>query len=450
MSQGRVAAPPRLMAKRLSQVRKIHSIPRRVFLLALVFYSFLLFSPEVSVNINGLALPSYRIALLLLSFPAFMWFVKGPKGALSIVDLAVFIACVWIVLSFSIIYGFAGGVIRAGGVVVDVGISYFIARASIATLDDLRYFLVLVAPGIILAGALLFVESVSGVLIVRPAFASVFGAAQYSVSDGGSITSLTYEKRLGLLRAYGPFGHPILAGVLMISLLPIYLKSGLRSWPFFGGIAACLSGVFGLSSATFLALGLVILALMIDKIRPLIPKLNWWTVVTCLIFALLGLQIVSKNGLIPIISRLTLMPHTAHYRRAIWEYGWQNVEKNPWFGLGYQSWDRLSWMHDSVDAHFLLLAMRHGLVVPAVLLCGMFFMMIRAGILSSRLKKIDRELLVGVNISLVVLFFVGQTVAFFGSMHIVFMSLLGILASLTNWAERSSEPRQQIYLITPV
>lgn len=246
--------------------------------LALVFYSFLLFSPEVAINAGGINLPIYRIALLLFALPSVVILVKRQASSINFIDVAVTMASFWIMLSFSLTYGLQEGLVRGGGVLVDTGFAYLVARASVSSLNDLRYLLMIILPGLMFAGLILTVESFSGQLLLRPAFISIFGNASSFVTDGGSITGLANETRIGLLRAYGPFAHPILAGVFMVAFLPLFYFSNLRSWPYLSGVVVTLTGFFSLSSAAFLSLLIAVFAIIIDRVKNLFPKLTWWTI----------------------------------------------------------------------------------------------------------------------------------------------------------------------------
>lgn len=420
-----VAASPRLVSTRIGLSNPL----RNVMPLAVLFYSFLLFSPEVAVNAGGINLPSYRIALLMLALPAVVMVIKRPEVRFHFIDVAVAIASFWIMLSFMLHYGFQNGLVRGGGLFVDTALSYLVARASVARFDELRYLLMILLPGLMLAGSLLALESLSGRLLFRPAYVSLFGSVQSAVTEGGSVTGLDTETRLGLMRAYGPFEHPILAGVFMASFLPLYYFSGLRSWPFWMGLAVTLTAIFSLSSGAFLCLFIALGAIGVNYLKRYLPQLSWWTVSAFTMLLVIVAHIASQNGIISVLSRITLTPHTADYRVAIWRYGWKTIENFPWFGIGYKSWERLSWMHDSVDAHFLLLGMRHGVLVPLILAAAVIYGLIRLGSLSSALKPQDKQLAIGINISIVMLFVVAQTVAFFGSGTIAFMIFLALLAA---------------------
>ncbi len=432
----------RSLARIASKRRVMQLIP-----LLVVFYSVFLLPPEVEFSVFGVNFPSYRIALLVVSVPVLWSSIRGRIATIHFMDVAILIIGFWTMLSFTLNYGLGVGLVRGAGITIDTVLPYFVARNCIKSLDDLRYFLILALPAIALAGIALVAESLSGQLIVRPAFASIFG--NMSAFAGGETTgSLTLEAEYrlgGLLRAYGPFPHPILAGIMMIGFLPLYYFSGLRSWPLIGGILFTLSGFFGLSSSAFLALILAFGAVGIYHVKAYIPKISWWSINSLLLLLVVTLHMVSKNGIIPIISRLTLTPHTAEYRLNIWAWGSLSVEKNPWFGIGYRQWERFSWMGESVDAHFLLLAMRHGLIVPVIMLAAIFYGMIRLGLTTPYLSPKDRAFVIGINICMLIFVIVGQTVNYFGSANILLMSVIAFVASAVAWANgQMTFKRQQV------
>jgi O-antigen ligase len=424
---------------------------RRLIPLVLVYYSFLLFPPEVQVNVLDVNLPSYRIVLLALSIPALRMMLTNKSQGGTALDMAVAFIAFWILLSFTMIYGFESGIVRGAGIMIDTAVPYLIARVCVKSFDDLRYFLILCLPGLIFAGGALALESLSGRLLVRPAFASIFG--NLSAFVGGEATGslvINDEYRLGLLRAYGPFPHPILAGVVMVGFLPLYYLSGLRSWPLLVGIGTSLTGFFALSSSTFLVLMITVFALLIYHLKRYVPKMTWWKVTGLVGLGGWTVHMVSQSGIISVLSRLTLTPHTAEYRTLIWEYGSASVGKHPWFGIGYNQWERLSWMGESVDAHFLLLAMRHGVIVPVLLFMAIVYSMIKLGMAIPRLAPKDETFAIGINICMVVYLVVGQTVNYFGSSNVVFMSIVAFLASALVCANGQIQERGRLGLARPV
>jgi len=418
--------------------------------LVFVFYSFLLLSPEVEISIFGVSFPSYRLALLVMALPAFWMMVNNKQGSASTLDYVVAFTSFWIMLSFITVYGFESGIVRGTGIVIDTALMYMVARVCVRTPDELRYFLLLILPGLIFAGGSLVLESLSGRLFVRPFFISIFGGLDSFA--GGEVTgsqSLEKEYRLGgLLRAFGPFPHPILAGAIMAGFLPLYYFSGLRSWPFILGVTLAFTSFFSLSSAAFLSLMIAVGAIGVYHVKSYIPKISWWTIVSLIGLAVWAIHMSTGGGIISALARLTLTPSTAYYRQLIWEYGSKTVANNPWFGIGYRQWDRPSWMiGDSVDAHFLLLAMRHGLIVPALLLAGIAYGMIKLGINQTRLTPRDKAFMIGVNITLFLYLIVGQTVNYFGSANLVLMTMVAFLASMVAWSDCEVKMRSQLRLM---
>lgn len=432
-------APPRTAPA--NQSRGLLVVTPLVF----VFYSFLLFPPEVSGSIFGVNLPSYRQALLAMAVPSLWIIMKNRDGGFVPLDYIVMIIGFWIMLSFMTIYGVESGLVRGTGVFIDNMIVYLVARASITNANELRYFILLCLPGLVFAGGSVAFESLSGRLWVRPFFTSIFG--NISSFRGGEVTGallLEQEYRLGLLRAYGPFPHPILAGTVLAGFLPLIYFSGIRSWPLLVGIGISLAAFFSLSSAAFLSLFIGLGAIIGFHVKPFFPKISWWTIVSILLIMAMAAHITSKNGIISVLGRFTLNSSTAEYRTLIWEHGSINVAKNPWFGLGYNQWERLRWMvTDSVDAHFLLLAMRHGLIVPVLLLAGIIHGMIKLGLLMPSLDERDRTFMIGLNITIFGYLVVGQTVNFFGSTTLVFMSMVAFLASMVQWTGRQAKAEAQ-------
>ncbi|MEM7780755.1 MAG: O-antigen ligase family protein [Pseudomonadota bacterium] len=411
-----------------------------------LFCTFFLLPPEVSISLAGVWLPAYRIALLIGLVFAFVRLAKAGGQYFSVPDALIAIVAVWILTSFSLIYGFGDGILRGGATVLDIIGSYLLARLCIRDFSDFRYFLMLVLPGLALGGGIMALESLSGNLLLRPTAAAIFGnVAAYSGGDATGQIVLREEVRLGLLRAYGAFSHPILGGLILGIFLPLFYFSGIRGWPWFAGTGAALAAVFSLSSAALLGLVIGLGAIGMDFVkRRIVPQLSWWTMLFMLGLLLFSLHMASKNGLVAVLSRLTLVPHTASYRLLIWEHGSKTVREHPWFGIGYQQWDRLAWMGESVDAHFLLLAMRHGLIVPILIIAAALYAMLRLGVFVPRLKPIDARQVLGVNIALAILLVAGQTVAFFGASNLVFMSLIGFAASLASVAGRPA------YATTPI
>lgn len=424
-SISRVENPP-VLRPRLAPTptRKAHPIGIILPAIVLVFAAIL--PTEVRITVAEQNLYAPRIVGFLLLPVVISRLVKTPIK-FSFCDVGIVIAAAWMVFAFSVYYGPAEGVIRGGALAFDTAMPYLVARVSFRSLADIRRFLVLVAPILFAAGILMFLEVATSRYLVKPAFAELFGE-RAAYEDGLEVAreDMSVNWRFGLLRAIGPFPHPILAGLFIISFLPLYLNSGLRKWPYWIGTMAAVFAIFSVSSAAFIGIILNVGLLVADKLEKRIEFISWRVVIPCFVGLMLVANMMTEKGIIPWLSRFTLNPQTAHYRRLIWRYGSESVERNPWFGIGFTGYERLHWMPQTVDNHWLLIAIRYGLLPAVVLLVVALFTILSLAQASTKYQEADRKLLVGIAVSLFTFTLLGFSVAFFGGSKTWFYMLVGI------------------------
>lgn len=396
---------------------------------ALLIYATFL-PPEARLVLAGQNLYAPRIVgFLLIPFLLRQLVAHPPQWRFF--DALFFISLTWILISFSAAYGVFDGILRGGALVLDIFLPYVIARAFVQDLNDLRRLLILIAPGAILVGFSLLAESLSGQFLVRPLFADFFGPiASYEGGDASGTFALRVDYRLGLLRAYGPFPHPIHAGLFMASMLPLYASSGLRGWPVVVGVTAALFAAFSGSSAAYLSFFIAFVLLAYDRIQERVEAATWPIFILGSSVVLLAAELLSKNGVIAIIARATINPQSASYRRLIWEYGTQSVANHPWLGIAFADYQRLPWMGASVDHYWLLLAIRHGVLVPTALLLMALIILVSLSRQIPSLGLADRRFATGLIIAIFLMIVLGATVAFAGSVLCLFFLLLGACGSV--------------------
>ena len=342
-------------------------------------------------------------------------------------DFGMLVVALWLPASFTQNYDLMTGIEAGGSQTVDMMLAYLIGRASIRTYQDLRSMLLFVFPGLCAAGLLMMLESLSGRLFVREAFQSAFGGAG---EVGGE---LRYERRRGFLRAYGPFSHPIHAGMYLTTYVPLFWFMFRRKKWRVAGLGPGLLSLFSLSSAGFL--GLLINAVLIgfDWIQKFVKELGWKMFVIVIGMTMAAIQFFSQGGLIPVIYRyLTFNPRTGWYRTQIWTYATDDVVDNPLWGIGYAGYTRPPWLsaNPSIDAHYLSMAVKYGLV-PAVIyfLVAVLLIFLLGARASRAATTLQRDTFVGLAICLTVIVVVLFTVAIWGSMLAWFNFLLGVLVS---------------------
>lgn len=428
----RQSAPP---VRRAVKLRQGSSAIANLLPILLLVYSTLL-PQEVRVSVAGQVMYPYRATALIL-LPWLLNRLVTGRLPFRAADLWMFGGVTWMVVSFVAFYGLGDGISRGGALAFDVIAPYLIARICIRNLQDLRRFLVFFAPGLFFAGASMMIESVTHRQIVRPIASAVFGPLPYFESGQAASSAKDFNVvRLGLLRAAGPFSHPILAGLFMASFLPLIFTSGLRKWPYALGLTASFCAIFSVSSAAFLSFIITGMLLGYEWLQDRLRGIGWKFFIFTLSAFLLLVQNASQSGVMPIIIRYTLDPQTGWYRQLIWEYGTRSIERHPWFGIGFTDYERLPWMINSIDNHWLLLGVRHGYIAPICFFMASLVGIYRLAEASGGFQAMDRKLARGVVFSLVGLVLSGFTTSYFGGTLTWFIALIGISYSLSENSAR--------------
>jgi MFS family permease len=373
---------------------------------------------QAVVELGPLRLYAYRIALLLL-FPWIVGQLMTGKIKLVLPDVLIMFASIWMFISFTMHMGFAGGLESGGVIGAELMSAYFIGRRCVRNQDALRRILILALPGFLFAAALVAIESITQTIFVAPFFERIFGSVLG--------IDIRYETRLGLLRAFGPFPHPILGGLYLSSLIAIFALSGFRARTRNLGILAGCAAFFSLSSAGLIGIILNIALLSYEKIQKRVNGLSWPLLVYTTIVISIGIELVSEGGLLSVIIRyLTFDAATGYYRLLIWEYAGADVWQHPWIGIGFAEFTRPVWMvSDSIDAHWLLLAVRYGLPCALSVFLTTILAIFAIGRATNGSSREDRSFLVGIGISLFVMAMLLFTVTLWGPTLAWFTMLLG-------------------------
>jgi len=406
---------------------------------------------EVRLNLAGQTMYAYRIAWLAFA-PWIIFKMLSGKFAYRFIDALVALSAAWMALAFTVVEGVGKGLPSGTAIALDVLMPYLITRHCIASTNDLRRLLVLMAPIALAIGGMMILESVLHTRFIRDGAQAIFGALSTRELGDVDFRGGQIDTRFGLMRAMGPFSHPILAGLFFAGLMPLYWFSKLRGWPYLVGLASGIGAVFSLSSAAFAGLGMFVILAFVDRLRKLFTFFSWPTFL--ILMAGLGvlLQVASQNGLISVLIRFTMNPATGYYRLLIWEYGSKMVERRPLFGSGYAPFQGLFWMGDSVDTIWLQIAIRSGLPAAVALGLAVLVAIVGLGIAASRSQENDQSTRIGLAITLAMFFALGFTVSFFGGMLIWFVMMLGAGVSLGQFLPpaRRMAPRRPVARLAPM
>ena len=256
----------------------------------------------------------------------------------------------------------------------------------------------------------------------------------FAQSTTGNWYLFSNEERSGMLRAASFFEHPILFGVFCSALLsPVWFTT--TGAARLVKLAVVATGTFfSLSSAPLLVFMAQLGLIGVEKATRWLPRrvaVLGGGAVGLFIF----LQLFSGRGAIGWLTLLMLDPATAWYRKAQIEYSMDDILRNPFFGIGNHTWTRPYWVSESIDDHFIAIAIRSGL--PAL-----FFFLGALYLLWRTLGRIDAtqqpplflQLRRGWGLMMVALILGGLTVTYFGRMQPLLAFYIGLGASLAGTA----------------
>jgi hypothetical protein len=370
------------------------------------------------LTFGSVRLSVYRIFLLIAVLPCLGMWASGKAGRIRVADFALLAFCAWCALSLIQIHGVSASIQPAGMIVIETMGPYLLARCYVRSPETFYSVALLLFWTIAILLPFAIYESVTGSKPLLELFGLFFPTTE--------ATGL--EQRFGLWRVQGPFDHPILFGVCCGSALGLtYLALGEGKSP---ALRLLMTGIVGLTASLSLSGG------AISALGAQVLLIGWnetlrrfegrWTVLFFILGAMYLFIAVASNQSVAsfYISRFSFDQQSAGFRLLIWEYGSASALNHPWFGVGFNEWDRPSWMPPSIDMFWLLYAVRHGIPAAALLMFGFLALyvpaLLRRG-LNERLSLYRLAYLV----SLTSFFLAGWTVHFWNGAYVLFTFILG-------------------------
>lgn len=402
----------------------------------LLAYS-LLIPEQIFIYLFNFVLFPYRLLLICMIPGILSSFVNGTvRGRVS--DIVILTAMIWIVTALSFTIGIDRALANGGASALDIGASYFAARCTITSGERARLLLVRIGPAFLIAGISIIVETASGRYILQPFVASLLGVKL----EGPLFASVS--GRLGLIRGTGPFGHPILAGLQLASVLPLFLLARMKLVPRSVGVVAAVFSLGTVSSSALIALILAVVLVSYEYIGSLVKSLTWKLLVIGTGLGAVALQLFTRGGIVGIVVNfLTLDKWTAYYRTLVWQYGVMNVAMHPWLGNGFSDWIRPAWMPVSIDNYWLLMAMTYGVPEAVMRISLPILVVFAAGSRMASMDMADRRVLLGFSITIVILTLMAFTVAFWGVTQAWYYFLIGTTLSLAEGGRQVTAPMRR-------
>ena len=328
----------------------------------------------VFADLGGLRLSPTRVLFLALVPVLTIRLLMGRYGRPRLVDALMYLHVFWLALSIAVNNRDAFVTFVGSNALILLG-GYLVGRATIRDAADMRGFALVL--GTLVACSLPFAiyETVTARMVIPPLIDRLpFVFSNYNIN---------YDRRLGFDRVQFVFAHPIHYG-LWCSLAFSLVFVGLRGrvgfikrtiWTAIIGVSTFLS----LSSGPFLAMMTQLpLAAYGFATRRFAWSWKAFMIVFAIVYVILDL-LSDRPAYLAIISRLTFSSSTTYIRYTLLQFGFRQIERTPFLGVGYNEWELPHYMTGSLDNYWLMTALVYG--VPAfVFLFGAFLLtLIAAG-----------------------------------------------------------------------
>jgi len=368
--------------------------------------------------IGPLRLSPNRLVLLVMVLPCLYMLVSGKAGRIRTPDIALLLLWAWSAIAMIVNHGLIEKFEAMGIFFVETLGAYLLGRVMIRDAESFRKMVQLLFASVVVLGPLVISETILGRNLLRDAVDMIGTTYGYA----------NLAPRLGLNRAQGTFAHPILLGVYCGTVIALayyvlgYGKVGLaKAWR---ALVALFTAATCLSSGPLAAMtgqtGMIAWDIVFHKD----PK-RWWRLAAFYAFCWVFVDILSNRTPPEVfITYFALNEATAWNRIAIWIHGSASVLNHPFFGVGFGDWDRPSWMSDSMDMYWLVVAVRYGL--PGIAMMALAFLWIFLKVALRRwLDPRHNAYRLGFLGCMLGYFLVGWTVHFWNETYVMFLFMLG-------------------------
>ena len=317
-------------------------------------------------------------------------------------------------------YNHAAQGVESGGILfLEVVLSYFVGLSIAGNSGVLRKNINIVMLIFVLLLPFAIIEAMDGYRLFH-VMAGEFAGVPYSDYLGDKYF------RYDLHRASTVFAHPILYAVISVmfmALLPVLFGMGRQLIYFIAIVGAAITSV---SSVAFIMLAWTIIMYVLKSIAKSFSGV-YRLLLALAVVVYIAVSIASDRGPVRVlISVVSLNPETAYTRYLQWVFASDDIAASPLMGIGFSEWSRPFWLGNSVDSHWLLVALRHG--YPAVILLGLFFWLSMAGFWKEYRRSNDAlsfAFFVSVSSFVIAAF----TVAYFDRAHMMLYLVMGFYNS---------------------
>jgi hypothetical protein len=389
-----------------------------------------------SFALFGLRLTVARLVLLALAPCALIAYgrlVSSGRYRFVLSDLFMPLTGLWIIIAPSAADGLSQGIVKGGVMALDFVVAYAAMRAIPQERQETEALVKILCAALSIAGYLSIFDPLTGAPFLQEL---ALGISGYQFDNAGHFSAEDLL-RFGLMRASGPFGHPILLGTAMAyGLVFTYALRG--TFRVLCGVGCAIGLVASFSSAPLLAL---IVAVILAIYGKLVQFRGRWFVLgmaATLCFMLFVLLHPAPFGWL--LGHFLLNAQTGNYRLLIWQYAGEGVLASPMMGMGLMDPypTRPVWLAPTVDSIWLMSAMQFG-ITGSVLIASSIVSACWASA-----EREDQEEGVGniygqrmakcLSMNLLLTILLGFTVHFWGNSWILLGLMAGLRASFSQWS----------------
>lgn len=330
-------------------------------LLMLFIFSLVL---PINIYLGAIRLSPYRIIVLLMFIPAAVQLFSGLVGKVRATDWFMMLFAAWASLGLFLHLPLERAIEAVGIFTAESLGAYLLGRTLIRNEKSFRIMVRAIFILLIVLFPFAIYESLSGRAILLELLRPFFSVPPQGMQS----------PRFGLRRAQVLFEHPIIYGTFAASILGLvsYVFSKRRFQVNIPGAGfVSIAAVLSVSSSTIAAIFVQIIFVAWDIFTKTI-KSRWWVLFILILILYFIIDLLSsRSPFHVIVSYLTFSQGSSYNRILIWQYGSAEVWRHPVFGIGFEEWERPSWMSGSMDNMWLVMAVRHG--IPAFLLLALAF-----------------------------------------------------------------------------
>jgi hypothetical protein len=374
---------------------------------------------ELDFYLGTIRLSCQRLVLIAFLPSAFMRMIAGKDASLRSFDVLFFCTFAYYVFA-TFVKEPADKAVVTGGILFLEGMGgYLIARAYIRDKVQFLSTVKLLFIIVLILAAMAIPESMFFQHFVKNLAARISGAPQWPPG----------ESRLGLLRAMAVFDHPIHYGTFCASVFGLVWFTGakLSNRLFRGGLVAA-AAFFSLSAGPIQGIVFILMAALWERTTRQVPHRVWLTVILMSILYGFAALLTNRPPIKILITTFVLDSNSAWYRMLIWDYGFENVLDNPWFGVPLGTWVRPAWMpNDTIDNYWLVTAMWGGLPTVSLQILSILALLRSANRRPTTSEDPERRASrYAWSATVLTMCLIGGTVHYWGALSIHFMFCLGM------------------------